>query len=251
MLVKELVQKYRTWKDNHFDDLHSFSFRNKDALEKLEKEWKDDIKKTEDEFVIEITRETPMFVRESMINYYKNKLDELQKTSIIVYTYTLLHNINIGSDIKLEDAYGEYVLYLENEDLQEDTIINNIIKEFYIDKLIEAYNDKQKKIESYERQIAMLTGKIRQTSSITDSDIQMANEVPIESFLNIEGKRGYGNRIFIRSPLRNEKTPSFCIYKNTNSWFDYGAGEGGDAIRLVEKLYNYDFIQAVKFLTHK
>jgi Toprim-like/CHC2 zinc finger len=35
------------------------------------------------------------------------------------------------------------------------------------------------------------------------------------------------------SPLREEKTASFCVSKNKNVWYDHGSGKGGDTINFV------------------
>lgn len=84
---------------------------------------------------------------------------------------------------------------------------------------------------------------------ITDQDIDQARQVPIENVIGIPPS---GRALFFtRSPFREERTPSFCIYKNSNSYYDYGSSEGGDVINLVEKLHGYDFLNAVKFLIGK
>jgi hypothetical protein len=56
------------------------------------------------------------------------------------------------------------------------------------------------------------------------------------------------SRVALRSPLRPEITPSFIVYKNTNTWFDFGADEGGDTIKFIMSLENCGFQEAVKKL---
>lgn len=53
---------------------------------------------------------------------------------------------------------------------------------------------------------------------------------------------------FFKSPFRNEKTASLCINESKNTWFDYGAGFGGDVIRLVEFCENVDFKEAYRII---
>ncbi|MGL5383493.1 MAG: CHC2 zinc finger domain-containing protein [Culicoidibacterales bacterium] len=48
------------------------------------------------------------------------------------------------------------------------------------------------------------------------------------------------------SPFRDERTPSFHVYPETNTWYDYGASEGGNAITFLQKKYNYNFNQALE-----
>ena len=53
---------------------------------------------------------------------------------------------------------------------------------------------------------------------------------------------------FFKSPLRDEKTASFCVNNSKNTWFDYGAACGGDVIRLVEMIEGVNFKEAIKIL---
>lgn len=53
---------------------------------------------------------------------------------------------------------------------------------------------------------------------------------------------------FFKSPFRDERTASLCINENKNTWFDYGAGFGGDVIRLVEIYEKVDFKEACMIL---
>lgn len=49
--------------------------------------------------------------------------------------------------------------------------------------------------------------------------------------------------------LRNEATPSFCIYENSNRWVDFGTNEKGGSIKLIQKLENIvDWNEAIKIL---
>ena len=49
-------------------------------------------------------------------------------------------------------------------------------------------------------------------------------------------------------PFHNEKTPSFYVYPETNSFFCFGCNAGGSALDFVMQQQNLDFIEAVKFL---
>lgn len=50
------------------------------------------------------------------------------------------------------------------------------------------------------------------------------------------------------SPFRKERTPSFSVSPDRNLWYDFGASEGGDIIRFIEKAENMSFHEAVEFL---
>ncbi len=47
--------------------------------------------------------------------------------------------------------------------------------------------------------------------------------------------RTSGGKQWYFSPLRSEKTPSFLIDLQTNRWYDFGEGAGGDGIDLVQR----------------
>lgn len=51
-----------------------------------------------------------------------------------------------------------------------------------------------------------------------------------------------------RSPFRRERTPSFSVSPDRNLWYDFGASEGGDIVRFIEKVENMSFHEAVEFL---
>lgn len=52
-------------------------------------------------------------------------------------------------------------------------------------------------------------------------------------------------------PFHNEKTPSFYVYPETNSYFCFGCNAGGSAIDFVKQIQNLDFIESVKFLASR
>ncbi|MEG1550400.1 MAG: CHC2 zinc finger domain-containing protein, partial [Ruthenibacterium sp.] len=49
-------------------------------------------------------------------------------------------------------------------------------------------------------------------------------------------------------PFHNEKTPSFVVYPETQSFYCFGCGAGGDVINFVKRINNVDYIEAVKTL---
>lgn len=52
-------------------------------------------------------------------------------------------------------------------------------------------------------------------------------------------------------PFHNEKTPSFTVYPETQSFYCFGCGAGGGAIEFVKKMENLDYIDAVKSLAQR
>lgn len=49
-------------------------------------------------------------------------------------------------------------------------------------------------------------------------------------------------------PFHNEKTPSFTVYPDSQSFYCYGCGVGGEVISFIRKAENLDFTEAVRFL---
>ena len=52
-------------------------------------------------------------------------------------------------------------------------------------------------------------------------------------------------------PFHNEKTPSFTVYTDTNSFYCFGCGAGGDAFGFIRRIENLDYVEAVKKLADK
>lgn len=49
-------------------------------------------------------------------------------------------------------------------------------------------------------------------------------------------------------PFHSEKTPSFVVYPETQSFYCFGCGVGGDVITFIKKINNLDYVEAVKYL---
>ena len=52
-------------------------------------------------------------------------------------------------------------------------------------------------------------------------------------------------------PFHNEKTPSFVVYPDTQSFYCFGCGAGGEIINFTRRIENIDFVEAVKSLADK
>lgn len=60
-----------------------------------------------------------------------------------------------------------------------------------------------------------------------------------------------GNTYVGLCPFHNEKTPSFTVYDDTQSFYCFGCGVGGDAVTFVKKIENLDYVDAVKLLAQR
>lgn len=64
--------------------------------------------------------------------------------------------------------------------------------------------------------------------------------IPLAAFLSQLGHEPAarkGTRLWYKSPLRQEQTPSFKVETTLNCWYDFGPGKGGNIIDLATELY--------------
>lgn len=65
------------------------------------------------------------------------------------------------------------------------------------------------------------------------------------------------NKPYIKCPVHGEDTPSFRVYEDTNTFYCFGCGAGGDVIKLHQLFIssvvntNVSFDEAVRFLKNK
>jgi len=64
--------------------------------------------------------------------------------------------------------------------------------------------------------------------------------------LRVRGKTRVG-----LCPFHGEKTPSFTVYPENNSFYCFGCGAGGDIITFVKKIEHLDYMDAVRFLADR
>ena len=70
--------------------------------------------------------------------------------------------------------------------------------------------------------------------------IKEIKSIPLAAFLSRLGHEPTvrkGTRLWPKSPLRQEHTPSFKVETALNCWYDFGLGRGGNIIDLAAELY--------------
>lgn len=70
----------------------------------------------------------------------------------------------------------------------------------------------------------------------------------ISSYVTLKKR---GNTYVGLCPFHNEKTPSFTVYNDSQSFYCFGCSAGGDAVSFVRKIENLDYIDAVKLLSQR
>lgn len=61
----------------------------------------------------------------------------------------------------------------------------------------------------------------------------------------------HGKNYFALCPFHEERTPSFCIYPESNNFYCYGCNQSGDVIKYAMLTNNLNFKQAVKWLLER
>ena len=64
--------------------------------------------------------------------------------------------------------------------------------------------------------------------------------IPLAAFLSQLGHEPAarkGTRLWYKSPLRQERTPSFKVETTLNCWYDFGIGKGGNIIDLATEIW--------------
>ena len=87
-------------------------------------------------------------------------------------------------------------------------------------------------------------------SKETIEQVLMRNDIEslIGSYISL---KRVGSNLKGLCPFHSEKTPSFTVYPQDNSFYCFGCGAGGDAISFIRKRENLDYPDAVEFLANR
>lgn len=80
-----------------------------------------------------------------------------------------------------------------------------------------------------------------------DLPIDQAKQIPILSLYGFDKVIRKGRLTYVSCPLHTDRTPSMVIYQ-TNSFYCFSCHSGGDSIKFVMKLYNLNFVDAIKYI---
>lgn len=89
-----------------------------------------------------------------------------------------------------------------------------------------------------------------QISNDTIQRIKESNSIETVISPYVQLKRRGKNLIGL-CPFHNEKTPSFTVYPESDSFYCYGCGKGGDIFTFTKLIENLDYVEAVKLLADR
>lgn len=203
-------------------------------------DYKKNIRKTDDDFTFEITKENPEWVKEKRLEYLKNKLEELNQEYIKFWS-------KIREWRNKTDKNKNFSLwYVENAfaDLLETGNCYGGIPP----KNMRYLKDVAKDIKKMKFEIDCWTNPelLNGSGGVTPEEVNMAREVSCEYF--IEVKRTAGDKKLAVCPFHNDTNPSLTIYPAGKGYHCFSCGAHGDVIDLVMKTKNLNFISAVKLI---
>ena len=81
-------------------------------------------------------------------------------------------------------------------------------------------------------------------------EIKYRNDIEsvISQYVNL---RRRGKNLVGLCPFQNEKTPSFTVYPESQSFYCFGCGAGGDVIGFIRRIENLEYVEAIKFLAQR
>ena len=88
--------------------------------------------------------------------------------------------------------------------------------------------------------------EITQEDGLSEEDIERAKEVPIEDLY--EGRLRGSSRLMGVCPFHEERTASFTIFTNDNSFYCFGCNVHGDVIDYYMATNKVNFVEAVRQL---
>ena len=187
-------------------------------LKRWFREYLDDLKVKENEFVQEIIDEDHMWVKGRRLEF----LEGIRK--------------------EWREAILPFVEYVNKYKGTPYKYLGNIVKETFVVPVL-------RKIKKVENEIAGWNEPGYDGARLTGDDIDRARDQECSQYLDI--KQSDYDKDWALCFFHQEKTPSFCVYKDTNQYHCFGCGEHGDVIDLVKKMYGMDFPTAIKFILKK
>lgn len=162
-----------------------------------------------------------------------------------------------GSKVKeLEEDYIEIkqeiknkLIYLKKHSKNKEEV--EILRIFIIQSSMIELIETEKQIKYLQRLTNLKKGyEIKNKNGVTKDDIDKVKQVPLLQIASEFTKlRKCGRNYIGLCPLHKERTPSFYINPETNTYHCFGACQKhGDIINFIQETHRLSFIEAVKLL---
>ncbi len=187
----------------------------------LEKEWRSSLQKFTDKDLLEVFPEAKKVI--------PSKIKE----------WELIKN-RLGK--KIGDSLSSIYL-LEANDFSE-WFGEEVIRQYYFPELEES----EKNMTRLKRLEIMISSKNKYVNNFQEK-LERARNYPIKDIAQQKlDLRPSGSNFVALCPFHNEKTPSFYLYANSDSFHCFGCQEHGDVIKLTMQLHGVCFSDAIKLL---
>jgi hypothetical protein len=145
---------------------------------------------------------------------------------------------------EMQETHDKIIEALENgEDADRLFVVSDyLVNIFLYDKLEDTREYKNIKNAIYTAK------KEREYIKNTSLD---ANQIKEQNIIEVFEREGIevDERGCFKCFLHDDQTPSGKIYEDTNSWYVFCCGEGGDVIKFIEKKRGLDFKEALRYLS--
>lgn len=175
---------------------------------------------------------------------------ELDRTSVremcVEKVRELREDIGAMED-SIEEAYREY--FAEKRKSKTDSFDLWVRHLFIVDVHLEKELQRKKsKLAYFNSLLIQSKGDTPHNNNITAVDIERAKEYPLEALLP-ELKPAGSKKMKCSCPFHEDRTPSFIVYLESNSFYCFSCQVGGNPIDFVIKSEGLEFIEAVRRLS--
>lgn len=216
-------------------------------------ERKKDLKEKATSFSDEMVKENPLAIKRMRLEFLEQKFKELNQKYIKRWKEMEIFR----NEFSLREGMGELessLCFVYNEFA--DLIENGRSRERIIERPPYYYKiSSQRFLPDIAQDIKKISFEINmwnnpqdfsESGGVTEGQIELATEFDCSTIIDF--KRKDGNRWWAICPFHEEKTPSFCYFKDTKKFHCFACNWHGSAIDVVMKIFDKNFIDAVKYL---
>lgn len=156
-----------------------------------------------------------------------------------------------------KELYSEYVIlnYIQKFRMKLIWLLYEDLKEieiYFLENMFLIFTSEwqrllvlEETLSFFEREITRRSFNKKNNNGFKPIDISL---IPITSVVWLYTKLPTNLQKNIKCPIHNDKTPSFKIYNDTNSWYCFGCHKWGNAVNLIAEMENVSTKEAYKIL---